>query len=164
MLLGTSGRQTTELAAPDRATRFSRELVEKEINGGNPAVPGNDEISPGVSWRLTRPALYPLDPPAITHFLWPCNWLIPKVRVSSPELARDAIDLLATTVNAPAGFVEHAISVKICQCTRRLLRVVFTEDVVEITDQQVDMLLDIACLLSASSAPGDFQLARQQLS
>jgi hypothetical protein len=31
-------------------------LVEKEINGGNPPIPGNDEISPGVSWRLTRAA------------------------------------------------------------------------------------------------------------
>jgi hypothetical protein len=33
-----------------------RKLVEKEISGGDPAVPGNDEIGPGVSWRLTRPA------------------------------------------------------------------------------------------------------------
>ena len=29
------------------------QLVEKKINGGNPAVLGNDEISPGLSWRLT---------------------------------------------------------------------------------------------------------------
>jgi hypothetical protein len=28
----------------------SGKLVEKEIKGGNPAIPGNDEISPGVSW------------------------------------------------------------------------------------------------------------------
>ena len=49
--------------------RFSRELVEKEMNGGNPAIPGNDEISPGVSWRLTREALNPLDSPASAHFL-----------------------------------------------------------------------------------------------
>ena len=32
------------------------QLVEKKINGGNPAVPGNDEVSPGISWRLTRAA------------------------------------------------------------------------------------------------------------
>jgi hypothetical protein len=47
--------------------RFSREsevafllvekLVEKQVNGGNSAVPSNDEISPGVSWRLTRAAM-----------------------------------------------------------------------------------------------------------
>ena len=30
----------------------SGQLVEKEINGGNPAVPGNDEIRPGDSGRL----------------------------------------------------------------------------------------------------------------
>src|SRR6266850_4948498 len=48
-----------------RKAQISREFVEKEIDAGNPAVPGNDEISPGVSWRLARPALYPLDPSAI---------------------------------------------------------------------------------------------------
>jgi hypothetical protein len=29
------------------------QLVEKEINGGNPPVASNDEIGPGVSWCLT---------------------------------------------------------------------------------------------------------------
>jgi hypothetical protein len=32
------------------------QVVEKKINGGNPAVPGNDEISTSVCWRLTRAA------------------------------------------------------------------------------------------------------------
>ena len=63
------------------AESSSGELVEKEIQGGNPAVLGNDEISPGVSWRLARAARYPLDPPAIAHFLGSGNWLISKVRV-----------------------------------------------------------------------------------
>jgi hypothetical protein len=83
-------------------------LVEKEINGGNPAVLDNDEISSGVSWRLTRATRYPLDPPAIAQFLGLGNWLIPKVRVSSLDCARDAIDLVAATVDA-AGLEEHAI-------------------------------------------------------
>src|SRR5258706_11513542 len=91
-----------------RKPQISRELVEKEINGGNPAAPGNDEICPGVSRRRARPALYPLDPPAIAHFLGSCGWLISKVRVSSPDRARDAIDLVAAAVGAPAGHVEHA--------------------------------------------------------
>ena len=43
----------------------SGQLVEKEIKGGNPAVPDNDEISPGVSGCLTRAARYPLDATAI---------------------------------------------------------------------------------------------------
>ena len=54
------------------------QLVEKEINSSNPAVPGNDEISAGVSRRLTRAARYPLDPPPIAHFLGLGYWLIIK--------------------------------------------------------------------------------------
>ena len=45
------------------------QLIEKEINGGNPAVPGDDEISPGVGWRIARPARYPRDPSAIANLL-----------------------------------------------------------------------------------------------
>jgi hypothetical protein len=60
------------------------QLVEKNINGGNPAVPGNDEISTSVCWRLTRAARYPLDPPSIAHFL---------------DRARDSIDLVAASTD-----------------------------------------------------------------
>src|SRR6266852_5472637 len=88
---------------------LSGQLVEKEIKGGNPAVSGNDEISPSVSWRLTRTARYPLNPPAIAQFLGRGNWLILKVRVSRPDRARDAIDLVAATVDALIGIVEHTI-------------------------------------------------------
>jgi hypothetical protein len=49
-----------------------------------------------------------LDPPAIPQFLSLGNWLISKVRVSSLDRARDAIDLVAATVDAP-GLVENAI-------------------------------------------------------
>jgi hypothetical protein len=87
----------------------SRELVEKEIKGGNPAVPDNDEISPGVSWRPTRAARYPLDPSAVAQFLGLCSRLISKVRVSCPDRARDVIDLVAATVGPTAGIVEHGI-------------------------------------------------------
>jgi hypothetical protein len=73
------------------------QLIEKEINGGNPAVPRDDEISTGVSRRLVRAARYPLDPPAITHFLRRGYWLISKVRVSSLDRARDSIDLIAAS-------------------------------------------------------------------
>jgi hypothetical protein len=76
---------------------------------GNAAVPGNDEISPGDRWRLTRAALYPFDPPGIAQLLGLADWLIAKVRVHGPERGRDAIDLVAAAVNAPAGLVEHAI-------------------------------------------------------
>src|ERR1700737_2622683 len=119
-----------------RPTVASGYLVEKKINGGNPAVPGNDEISPGVGWRLTRAARYPLDPPVIAQFLGSGNWLISKVRVSSFDRARDAIDLVAATVDAP-GLEEHAIFGEDLVDGRAPTRgVVFTEDVVKIAGQQ----------------------------
>jgi hypothetical protein len=50
-----------------------------------------------------------LDPPAIAQFLGLGNWLISKVRVSRLDRARDAMDLVVATVEAPEGVVEHAI-------------------------------------------------------
>src|SRR5207244_11711985 len=97
-------------------------------DGGNPAVPDNDEISPGVSWRLTRTARSPLDPPAIAQFLGPGNYLISKVRVSNLDRARDAIDLVAATLYA-LGRGAHAIFGEDLVDRRAAARgVVFTED------------------------------------
>src|SRR5258708_39413769 len=39
----------------------SGQLVEEEINGGNQAVPGDDEIRSGVCWRIARATGYPWD-------------------------------------------------------------------------------------------------------
>jgi hypothetical protein len=39
----------------------------KEIHAGNPAVPGNDEVGPGVLWRFTGAARYAFGP-AIAQF------------------------------------------------------------------------------------------------
>src|ERR1700692_4841405 len=47
----------------------SGQLVEKEIDSGNPPVTGNEEVRPGVSRRLTRAARYPWDPPGIAQLL-----------------------------------------------------------------------------------------------
>src|SRR5579859_6014297 len=49
---------------------ISGQLVEKKINGGNPAVPGDDEIRSGVGWRIARAARYPRDPSAIAKPGW----------------------------------------------------------------------------------------------
>jgi hypothetical protein len=49
-----------------------------------------------------------MDPPTIAQFLRPGNGLILKVRVSSLDRTRDAIDLVASTIDA-RGRVEHAI-------------------------------------------------------
>jgi hypothetical protein len=41
--------------------------VEEEINFGDAAVQGNDEISAGDRWRLTWAAFYPFDSPALPN-------------------------------------------------------------------------------------------------
>jgi hypothetical protein len=77
-----------------------------------------------------------LDSPAIAQFFGPGNWLISKVRVSSLNRARDAIDLVAATVDA-VGFVEHAIfGEDLVDGSAPTRGVVFTEDVVKIAGQQ----------------------------
>src|SRR5437870_7143790 len=130
------------------------------MNGGNPAVPDNDEISPGVSWRLTRTARSPLDPPVIAQFLGPGNRLISKVRVSSLDRARDAIDLVAATVDAP-GLVENAIFGEDLVDGRAPARgVVFTEDVVKIAGQQGRYAVGHSLSPPASTAACDISAGR----
>src|SRR6266404_5686502 len=126
------------VSVPDLLTEsISRQLIEKEINGCDPAVSGNDEISAGERWLLTRSALYPSDSPGIAQFLGLANWLISRVCVSSPDGARDAIDLVAPMVGVPAGFVEHAIFGEDFVDRRAPTDgVIFTEDVVKIAGQQ----------------------------
>jgi len=68
------------------AESASGQLVEKEINGGNPAVPDNDEISPGVSRRLARTPRNPLEPAAIAQFHGFTSWLIAKVGMKGLDL------------------------------------------------------------------------------
>jgi len=86
-----------------------------------------------VSRRLATAALHPLDPAAIAHFLGLCYWLISKVRVSSPERTRDPIDLVAASVDASLGIVEHAVfSEYLVNRRAPTRRVVLTEDVVKI--------------------------------
>ena len=117
------------------AKSTSGSLVEKEIDGGNPAISRNDEISSGVSGRFTGAARYPLDPPAIAQFLWRGNGLVPKVRVSRLDRASDPMDLIAATVGA-SGLIEHAVLgedlIDGCPSTDG---VVFTEDILEIADE-----------------------------
>ena len=114
----------------------SAQRVEKEIKSGNPAIPGNDEISPGVSWRIAGTPCYPSDPPAIAHFLRLGNWLISKFRMSGPNLARDTIDLVASAIDALTGVVEHAIfEIELVDGCPPARRVVFTENLLQIAGQ-----------------------------
>src|SRR5262249_10215276 len=113
----------------------SRQLVEKEIHGGNPTVPSNDEVSASVHRCLTRRAGDPSDPPTIAQFLGSGNWLISKVRVSRPDRAGDAIDLVSAMVNTP-GFIEDAIFREdLVDGRASTRRIVFAEHVIKITGQ-----------------------------
>ena len=78
----------------------SGQFVEKEIDSFNPPVTGNEEIRSGVSRRFPGTTRYPFDAYGIAQFLGLGNWLISKVRVSSLDRARDAIDLVTATVGA----------------------------------------------------------------
>src|SRR6266446_3399671 len=126
------------------------QLVEKKINGCNPAVPGNDEISTSVSWRVTKAARHPLDPPAVAYFLGLGYWLISKVRVSSFHRTRDTIDLVAALVDASLGIVEHAIfGEDLVNRRSPTRRVVLTEDVVKIAGQQGRYAVEHGCCFSS---------------
>src|SRR4029077_16583122 len=65
------------------------------------------------------------------------NWLIPKISVSRPDRARDAIDLVAATVRPPGRIVEHSIfGVDFVDGGPPTRGVVFTEHVLKIASQQ----------------------------
>src|SRR5258708_21660213 len=101
-------------------------------------------------WRLTRAARTPLAPPAIAHFLRLGYWLISKVRVSSLDLARDSIDIVAASVDASLGIVEHAIFREdFVNCRAPPRRVVLTEDGGKVACQQARHALDHGRWISA---------------
>src|SRR5215813_12787866 len=93
------------------AASQSRKLVKEEIDGGNLAVPCDDEIGSGISRRLPGAARHPTNPPPIAHHLRRGERLISGVRMSSLDHARDAVDLVATAVNA-VGLVEYGVFVE----------------------------------------------------
>src|SRR6201987_2560927 len=77
--------------------------IEKEIDGGNPAVPGDEEISAGVRWRLAGATRHPPDPRSVAQLFWLADRLILKVRMSSLDYVRDAVDLVEATVGPSFG-------------------------------------------------------------
>src|SRR5258706_15535922 len=90
-----------------------------------------------VGGLLTGRARSPSHAPAIAHFIRLGYWLISKVRVSSLDLARDSIDIVAASVDASLGIVEHAIFREdFVNCRAPPRRVVLTEDVVKVACQQ----------------------------
>jgi hypothetical protein len=89
----------------------SRKLVKEEIEGGNLAVPDDDEIGAGVSWRLAGGARHPPDPTAIAYLLRRGDRLILEVGMIGLDHACDAVDLVTAAVSA-LRFVEHPVFVE----------------------------------------------------
>jgi hypothetical protein len=103
--------------------------------------------------RLTWGARYPPHATAIAQFLRLRDRLILKVRMSSPECPRDVIDLVAATVNAFVGIIEHTILVpELVEAARRRVGSLSPKTSERLRISKVDMLCDTDCLLSASSA------------
>src|SRR4029077_6713380 len=128
--------------------------IEKEIDGGNPAVPGDEEISPGVGWRLAGGTRHPPDPRGVAQLFGLADRLILKVRMSSFDHARDAVDLVAATVGAAVGVVEHAIFVVELVNGRAPARgVFFAEDVAKIAKYQGRCAVGHGFFLVVSSSP-----------
>jgi hypothetical protein len=93
------------------AESSSGQLVEKEVESGDAAVAGDEEISSGVRRRRAGPASYPFDAAPIAQFLGLGNGLILKVGVSRLDRASDAVDFVAASKGALTRVVEHAILV-----------------------------------------------------
>jgi hypothetical protein len=111
----------------------SGHLVEEEINGGNPTVPGDNEVRTGDYRGFARSALQPLDSTTITNFFGPGNHLISKVRVLNPKRTGYPIDLVAASVNILVGFIENDIfGEDLVDGRAATRRIVFTEDVMKI--------------------------------
>src|ERR1700686_565282 len=66
-LLAQNGRiEELQLIGMALRGRGIARAIKKEIDGGNPAVPGDEEISPGVGWRLGGTRLPP-DPRGVAQ-------------------------------------------------------------------------------------------------
>jgi hypothetical protein len=118
------------------AASKSWKLVKEKIDGRNLAVPGDDEIGSGVSRRLARAARHPADPSAVADHLRRGERLISEVRMSSLDHARDAVDLVATTVSA-IRFVEYGVFVEdLVDCCGSTHGINLSEHVMEVAKQQ----------------------------
>src|SRR5579862_2508180 len=117
--------------------RWIARAIEKEIDGGNLAVPGDEKISPGVGWRLAGATRHPPDPCGVAQLFGLADRLILKVRMSSLDYARDTVDLVAATMDPAVGVVEHSIFVVELVDGRATTRGIFlTEDVAKTAQYQ----------------------------
>jgi hypothetical protein len=118
------------------AASKSWKLVKEKIDGGNLAIPGDDEIGSGVSRGLVKAARHPADPPAIADHLRRGERLISEVRMTSLDHACDAVDLVATAVSA-VGFVEYGVFVEdFVDCCASTHGINLSEHIMQIAKQQ----------------------------
>src|SRR5579864_5983807 len=111
MTQSPSGTTRQRPVSHRRRSSSSGQLVEKEVESGDAAVAGDEEISSGVRRRSAGAARYPFDAAAIAQFLGLGNRLILKVGVSRFDRAGNAVDFVAASKGAFTRVVEHAILV-----------------------------------------------------
>src|SRR2546426_10815865 len=122
---------------PEIQAKYGRlgQFVEEEIDRGILSVTNNDKVGPSVNRSLIGATFYPANASTISQFLGLGNWLVPKVRVSSSDLACNPVDLVTTTMNA-SGLVEYAVFRKnLVDGYSPTRGIVFTEDVRKIVGQ-----------------------------
>src|SRR5690348_14656455 len=130
-------RQTFVIRISLAAESSSGQLVEKEVESGDAAVAGDEEISSGVRGRRAGAARYPFDAAAIAQLLGLGNGLILKVRVSRLDCAGDPVDFVAASKGAFTRVVEHAILVpELVEGGAAARWVIFAKYVAQITKQQ----------------------------
>src|SRR6267143_3153865 len=129
------GRKISSYSEIQAKHRWLGQFVEKEVDRGDSSVTNNDKVRPSVNRSLIGATFYPVNASTISQFLGRGNWLIPKLRVSSSDLACNPVDLVTTTMNA-SGLVEYAVFRKnLVYGYSPTSGIVFTEDVRQIAGQ-----------------------------
>src|SRR5205807_6630306 len=129
--------QPTSMRRRRVAESCSGQLVEKEVESGDAAVAGDEEISSGVRGRRAGAARYPFDAAAIAQLLGLGNGLILKVGVSRLDRAGDPVDFVAASKGALTRVIEHAILVpELVEGGAAARWVIFAKYVAQITKQQ----------------------------
>src|SRR5437899_2154852 len=115
----------------------SGQAVEKEIDGGNATVPGDDKIGSRVSWWFAASARYPSNPSGITQFLGREEELIFEIWMCCFYLTSNTINLVTATKYAAFGVIEYCVFVKdLVDCSPTKDGVIFAKYVAQITKQQ----------------------------
>ncbi len=89
--------------------RCCLQLVEKEIDGCDPAIPRNDEVGTGISRGLAGAPRHPTNAASVSPLFGFGKRLKFEIRVSRLNRALDAVDLFTASIHAAIRIVEYAI-------------------------------------------------------